>query len=36
MLGNPDGLLPFITWWFSFDDLRADPRYVDLVRRMEL
>ncbi|HAF14598.1 MAG TPA: hypothetical protein DCK99_13060, partial [Blastocatellia bacterium] len=30
------GRLPFIKWWFTFDDLRGDPRYVDLVRRMGL
>jgi eukaryotic-like serine/threonine-protein kinase len=30
------GQLPFITYWFSFEDLRGDPRYADLVRRMGL
>jgi len=29
------GLL-WIVWWVPFEDLRADPRYVDLVRRMRL
>ena len=28
--------LPFIKWRFTFDDLRGDPRYADLLRRMDL
>jgi len=30
------GELPFITYWFSFEVLRSDPRYVNLTRRMGL
>ncbi|CAN5559491.1 hypothetical protein BH18ACI1_BH18ACI1_15070 [soil metagenome] len=29
-------LLPEITWRFAFENLRADPRYADLARRMGL
>ncbi len=33
---NRSGLLHTITWWQFYDDLRSDPRYIDLVRRMNL
>ena len=28
--------LPFAKWWFTFDDLRGDPRYAELMHRMGL
>lgn len=28
--------LAYVTWWPNFDDLRDDPRFVDLVTRMGL
>jgi serine/threonine protein kinase/Flp pilus assembly protein TadD len=28
--------LPFIKWWFTFNDLRGDPRYADLLHRLGL
>ena len=33
---NRSGLLSTITWWQFYDDLRSDPRYTGLVRRMNL
>jgi TolB-like protein/Tfp pilus assembly protein PilF len=33
---NRSGLLQHITWWPFFDGIRTDPRYTDLVRRMNL
>jgi serine/threonine-protein kinase len=30
------GYLPIITWWYCFDDVRDDPKYIDLVHRMGL
>ncbi len=32
---HTSGLL-WVTWWLAFEDLRADPRYADLVHRMGL
>ncbi len=28
--------LPFVMWWFTFENLRSDQRYADFVRRMGL
>ena len=28
--------LPFVRWWFAFNDLHGDPRYVDLLDRIGL
>ena len=35
-LESRSGLVPHITWWQFFDGVRTDPRYADLVRRMDL
>src|ERR1700752_2205960 len=28
--------MPFVKWWFTFENVRDDPRYADLLRRMGL
>jgi len=30
------GRMEFVKWWFTFDDLRGDPRYLSLLGRMGL
>ena len=29
-----DNLLPYLNVWFAYDPLRSDPRFQDLLRRM--